>query len=122
MSWKNTHRPHWTKRFQQRFAKWLRGHDDPHVERVIGCDRDTMRAHLERCFKGRMSWDNYAGTVAAKHGFAAASRRKVWHVDHITPKSHFYEGEARLCYARWNLRPMWAAENIRKSDTRLYLI
>jgi hypothetical protein len=52
-----------------------------------------------------MSWDNW-GT----HG---------WHIDHIIPLSSFdltdREQFLKACHYT-NLQPLWAADNIRKSD------
>ena len=52
-----------------------------------------------------MSWDNYG--------------RDGWHVDHIRPcaSCDLNDEEQQLVCFNWrNLRPMWAAENISKSD------
>ena len=52
-----------------------------------------------------MSWDNYG--------------RDGWHVDHIRScaSCDLNDEEQQLVCFNWrNLRPMWAAENISKSD------
>ena len=52
-----------------------------------------------------MNWDNYG----------------EWHVDHIIPKSSFnfsskHDKEFKECWALDNLQPLWAEDNIAKSD------
>jgi hypothetical protein len=78
---------------------------------ILGYTADDLRTHLERQFTRGMTWDNYG----------------KWHVDHILPVASFiYEtvecDEFLACWAITNLRPLWAKENISKSDTRLHLI
>lgn len=65
---------------------------------------EALRAHLEPQFKPGMTWENYGS---------------AWHVDHIKPCALFdftKPEEAAACFALSNLQPLWAAENIRKSD------
>jgi hypothetical protein len=81
------------------------------TEELLGYSIATLRLHLERQFERGMTWDNYG----------------EWHVDHILPVASFNftspdDPDFRACWAMTNLRPMWAADNIRKSDKRLYLI
>lgn len=66
---------------------------------------DELRAHLERQFIKGMSWDNYG----------------EWHIDHIVPLSSFTitgpdDPELRRAWALTNLRPLWARDNLSKSD------
>lgn len=80
-------------------------------ESCVGYTAVELRAHLERQFSQGMSWDNYG----------------KWHVDHIIPAASFQydtadDPEFRACWALTNLRPLWASENIRKSDRRVLLI
>jgi hypothetical protein len=80
-------------------------------ETILGYSAIELRTHLERQFLPGMRWDNYG----------------EWHVDHILPVASFNfetadDSDFRACWALTNLRPMWAADNIRKSDKRLYLI
>jgi hypothetical protein len=67
----------------------------------IGCDIHTLRTHLETQFKDNMSWDNYG----------------EWHVDHIIPLSSAKNEEEliKLCHYT-NLQPLWAIDNLKKSD------
>lgn len=81
------------------------------TEEVLGYSIAALREHLERQFAKGMTWDNYGD----------------WHVDHILPVASFQfesadDPEFRACWALTNLRPLWATENIRKSDNRLHLI
>jgi len=63
--------------------------------------------HIEKQFKSKMSWDN----------------RGEWHIDHIVPinyfiKNYYYFDEdiQKVSFHYSNLQPMWAKENIIKSD------
>ena len=50
-----------------------------------------------------MTWDNYG----------------EWHIDHIKPCSSFnmlIEEERKRCFHYTNLQPLWAIDNIKKSD------
>ena len=69
---------------------------------------DDLIKHLESKFKDGMTWDN--------HGMYG------WHIDHIKPDSSFTyssveDEEFQLCWALDNLQPLWAKENLTKSDT-----
>lgn len=80
-------------------------------QQIVGYTSADLKAHLERQFAKGMTWDNYGD----------------WHVDHIVPVSSFVfsspeDADFKACWALTNLRPMWAAENVRKSDKRLHLI
>ena len=70
---------------------------------LIGCSTDKLRQHLEKQFTGGMSWENYG----------------EWHVDHIIPCANFdftKESDQRECFHYTNLQPLWAIDNIRKSN------
>lgn len=74
-------------------------------ESLVGYTVDELIAHLEKCFLPGMSWGNYGNDG--------------WHIDHIIPRSVFnYEKpediDFQKCWALSNLRPLWAADNIRK--------
>jgi DNA/RNA endonuclease G (NUC1) len=52
-----------------------------------------------------MNWENYG-----KNG---------WHIDHIIPCASFDltdPKQQKNCFHYTNLQPLWAADNIRKSD------
>jgi hypothetical protein len=70
---------------------------------LTGASVSELRRHLEKQFKRGMSWENYGD----------------WHIDHIIPCSKFDLTDLRqqaICFNYLNLRPCWAAENIRKGN------
>ncbi len=90
----------------------LRGQKDGRSwESLVGFTRVGLVAHLERQFHGGMSWENYG----------------EWHIDHIIPVASFAfaspeDEEFTACWSITNLRPLWAADNIRKADKRTLLL
>lgn len=68
---------------------------------ILGCSFEEFKTHLESQFLPGMSWDNQG----------------EWHIDHIMPVSmaKTYDEVVRLNHYK-NLRPLWAADNHRKSD------
>jgi hypothetical protein len=70
---------------------------------IIGCTPEFFKEHLERQFKDNMNWDNYG-----LYG---------WHIDHIIPLSSAKTEEEiyKLCHYT-NLQPLWAEENLKKSN------
>jgi len=73
------------------------------TQKAIGCDRDWFMAWMEVQFQPGMTWLN--------HG--------EWHVDHIRPLSSFdllNFGECLKANHWTNLQPLWAVENLRKSN------
>lgn len=77
-----------------------------HTESVsLKLDKASLVAHIEKQFLPGMTWNN--------HG-------PVWHIDHIIPCSVFdltIKEQREYCFSLINLRPLWAKENIRKSDS-----
>lgn len=72
---------------------------------LLGTDIISLRKHLESKFKEGMSWDN--------HGLYG------WHIDHILPCASFdltKEEDQRRCFHYTNLQPLWAEDNLKKSD------
>ena len=69
---------------------------------LLGCTIQEYRQHISDQFTDGMSWNNYG----------------KWHIDHIIPlqynKPTLEEVFERLHYT--NTQPMWAADNIRKSN------
>jgi hypothetical protein len=75
------------------------------TKELIGCDIGYLKDYLEQKFVEGMTWDNYG-----KNG---------WHIDHIMPCSSFdlsNPEEQRKCFHYTNLQPLWAKDNISKSD------
>jgi hypothetical protein len=68
---------------------------------IIGCTPQELKEHIEKKFKEGMSWNN----------------RDKWHIDHIIPLSSGKTEEEilKLCHYT-NLQPLWAKENLEKSD------
>jgi len=71
------------------------------TQEMLGVDWEVCKAHIERQFTKGMNWKS--------HG--------EWHIDHIIPlASAKNEKELRkLCHYR-NLQPLWAVDNLSKSD------
>ena len=66
---------------------------------------DDLKLHLESLFQPGMSWDNYG----------------EWHIDHIVPDSWFeynsyQDSSFKECWALANLQPLWAKDNLKKSN------
>lgn len=75
------------------------------TEKLLGCDYECARQHIENQFTDGMSWDNYG-----LYG---------WHIDHITPCASFDLSDPeqqRQCFHYTNLQPLWAEDNLKKSD------
>jgi len=90
-----------------RFKKVIRGErSTDNCRQLVGCSIDELRQHLERQFQPGMTWEN-----RGLYG---------WHIDHIRPCSSFdlSDPEQRAaCFHYTNLQPLWAAENLAKSDS-----
>lgn len=72
-----------------------------HFTKYIGCDRDTLIAHIESQFQEGMSWDNMG----------------KWHLDHKIPlDSAKTEQELYTLNHYTNLQPLWAIDNIKKGN------
>ena len=73
------------------------------TEELVGCSFDYLRQHIERQFKGRMSWDNPSS----------------FHIDHIVPLASFdLTDPSQLKVAcNWqNLRPIPPKKNMSKGS------
>jgi len=70
----------------------------------LGCTIVELKIYLESKFQPNMSWDNYG----------------EWHLDHIKPLASFDlnnpDEYAKACHYT-NLQPLWAIDNIKKSDS-----
>jgi hypothetical protein len=70
---------------------------------LIGCSIYELLQYLEKQFTDGMNWTNYG----------------KWHIDHIIPCASFDltdPEQQKKCFHYSNLQPLWAADNIRKSD------
>jgi hypothetical protein len=71
----------------------------------MGCNVQFLKTYLETKFKPGMTWDNYG--------------RDGWHIDHIIPVSSFDLSDITQvykCFHYSNLQPLWAYENLTKSN------
>jgi hypothetical protein len=74
---------------------------------ILGCSKSEFKIHIERQFTKGMTWEN----------------RDQWHIDHIIPISTAKtEADVIALNHFTNLRPLWAKDNIKKSNKMLYLI
>ena len=72
----------------------------------LGCSIEQFKKHIENQFQPGMTWENYG--------------RTGWHIDHIKPLASFdlenpVEFKEACHYT--NLQPLWAIDNLRKSDS-----
>jgi hypothetical protein len=69
--------------------------------RDLGCSIEDLKIHLQSKFIEGMSWENYG----------------EWHIDHIIPLSSAQSPEQMIILCHFsNLQPLWAADNLAKSD------
>jgi len=71
---------------------------------LLGISYQGLKEWLEAQFTEGMTWEN----------------RPDWHVDHIIPCDAFdltVEQNQRICFWYKNLQPLWAEENMKKSNT-----
>ena len=81
---------------------WTYKKKDSTIE-LLGCSIDELKIHLQNQFKEGMTWQN--------HG--------EWHIDHIIPCAAFdlsKKENCLKCFNYKNLQPLWAHENLSKSD------
>ena len=76
-----------------------------HIFKITGYSVDDLKKHLESKFQDNMSWGNIG----------------EWHIDHIYPESKFNysslnDEEFKKCWSLDNLQPLWAKDNLRKSN------
>jgi len=76
---------------------------NPRTLELVGCDYEFLIKYIENKFTEGMSWDNY--------GYYG------WHIDHIIPVSSVKtEEDIYKLYHYTNLQPLWAKDNLIKSD------
>ena len=71
------------------------------TQEMLGVSYEICKAHIERQFTKGMNWDNHGD----------------WHIDHIIPLASAKTEEEiiKLCHYS-NLQPLWAIDNLSKSD------
>lgn len=72
---------------------------------LVGCTPDELKKYLEDKFEEGMSWDIYG--------------HSTFHIDHIIPCASFDltdPEQQKTCFHYTNLQPLWATENMQKSD------
>jgi len=68
---------------------------------ALGCTSSELKHHLQSKFTEGMNWDNYG----------------KWHVDHIKPISFAKTEQEAIQLSHYtNLQPLWAADNLKKSN------
>ncbi len=70
---------------------------------LLGCTIVKLKKYLKNKFKEGMTFENYG----------------KWHIDHIKPITAFDLSDVsqqKECFNYKNLQPLWAKENIRKSN------
>jgi HNH endonuclease len=74
---------------------------------IVGCSPKFLKEHLETQFTDGMTWDN----------------RSEWHIDHIIPLSSAKTEDElyKLCHYE-NLQPLWAEDNLKKSNKLVVII
>jgi|TARA_R110002049_G_scaffold32928_4_gene108893 hypothetical protein len=71
------------------------------TQEMLGVDWEVCKAHIEKQFTKGMTLDNQG----------------KWHVDHIIPLSSAVNKEELMTLCNYqNLQPLWAKDNIEKSD------
>ena len=76
-----------------------------HWEDLVGYTLSRLKIHLEGLFLPGMTFENYG----------------QWHIDHIIPVSLWKfekpgDREFKQCWARCNLQPLWAEDNLKKGN------
>lgn len=82
--------------------RWIKGGGS---EILLGSTYEIVMSHIEKQFTEGMNWDN--------HGRG----NDKWHIDHIMPLASAKNEEEliKLCHYT-NLQPLWAIDNLIKSD------
>ena len=90
---------------RSRLNKALKGNlKNGSAVRDLGCSIDELKLKFIPLFAIGMNWENYGS---------------LWHIDHIRPCASFDltdPEQVKLCCHFSNLQPLWAADNLAKSD------
>lgn len=85
----------------QFIVKYYKGKKPSSALKMLGCNLEQFREHLQSNFLPGMTWSNYG----------------KWHIDHIKPLACFNlkeEEQVKACCHYTNLQPLWASDNIKK--------
>lgn len=88
-----------------RLNELLKSKKQNSTTKLLGCTAIELKTHIEKQFEKGMTWDNYG-----LYG---------WHLDHIIPCAMFNlfdENDLKQCFHYTNLQPLWAKDNLLKSD------
>jgi hypothetical protein len=94
------------RKLRSRFYAALKNQNIPKnksILHLIDCDIPHLKQYIEKKFVNGMSWNNFG----------------KWHIDHIIPCSCFNLlniDEQKKCFHHTNLQPLWAIDNLQKSD------
>ena len=79
------------------------------MRELTGLNKIELMKYIESKWKNGMNWENHS--------------RNGWHIDHIVPVDYFIKNMdytnidvQKMCWNYRNLRPLWAKENIKKSN------
>lgn len=92
-------------------VRYRRGIKSGRTQELLGCSFEQLAKHLESLWQPGMSWENY--------GAYRIGGSMTWHIDHIRPLASFDltdPEQQKQCFHYTNLQPLWADENIAKSD------
>lgn len=89
----------------KKLTKYSVDDQDAMLIETLGYSIKDLKLSIESKFKDGMTWDNYG----------------LWHIDHVRPESWYSyksveDDEFKKCWCIENLQPMWAKENIDKSN------
>lgn len=100
-------------RLGENISKGIRNHlnfngiskGNRHWENIVGYSIQDFKKHIENLFTEGMRWERFSEI----------------HIDHVIPKAFFKfastdDVEFKMCWRLENLQPLWATDNIIKSD------
>ena len=83
------------------YCKAIRANKTTRTKEMLGIDSSGFKLHIESKFQEGMTWENYG----------------QWHVDHIKPISLARNEQEIVELNHYtNLQPLWASDNIKKSN------
>lgn len=103
-----------TVRFKSRLSSYFSAQGARkrhHSIELLGCTIAYLKTHLESLWQTGMTWDN--------HGIYRVGGDMTWHIDHIKPVASFDltdSAQQKACFHWTNLQPLWAVDNLSKSD------